>query len=415
MAKKNQEYSNYYTPFMQPVPMHFDMLFRHYFNFLIRDLFQVFQFSGLPESVNGTFLKYCLFCNGKSVFFKSDDGELLALNGNYSDTPDVYYIPKKMLVTNPTLKRSYLMEREKECIVVYCTETDIYNQVSEFGGLYTLICRTATMLADSDLSINVAQKNKRLINVLAAEDQKTKDAIDVVVRKQYEGEPYAVVMKSLIDNVQSVPIAEKSSNNDIMQLIESHQYILSHFYESLGLQTHDQMKKERLITAEINDNDGIAKLNIDNILATINNGLQKVNAKYGTEITVRLNPILIEKTEPEEETDDSQSDGNQTDTTETTLEESQAAKPEEPEPTEETDDSQSDDNQTDTEPLEEESQADPEAWKNWRETAAQYPGVSKMPLAAAILGLDVTAEDNAEVEINIDTEGGVDDGNDNPV
>ena len=38
---------------------------------------------------------------------------------------------------------------------------------------------------------------------------------------------------------------------DIMQLIESHQYILSHFYESLGLQTHDQMKKERLITAEI--------------------------------------------------------------------------------------------------------------------------------------------------------------------
>ena len=29
MAKKNTEYSNYYMPFMQPVPMHFDMLFRH--------------------------------------------------------------------------------------------------------------------------------------------------------------------------------------------------------------------------------------------------------------------------------------------------------------------------------------------------------------------------------------------------
>ena len=355
MAKKNTEYSNYYMPFMQPVPMHFDMLFRHYFNFLIRDLFQVFLFDGLPDTVNETFLKYCLFCNGKSVFFKTDDGRLLALNGNYSDTPDVYYIPKKMLVTNPTLKRSYLMERDKECVAVYCTETDIYNQVSEYGGLYTLICRTATMLADSDLSINVAQKNKRLINVLAAEDQKTKDAIDVVVRKQYEGEPYAVVMKSLIDNVQSVPIAEKSSsNNDIMQLIESHQYILSHFYESLGLQTHDQMKKERLITAEINDNDDVAKLNIDNILHTIQNGLDKVNAKYDTDITVRLNPILIEKPEPEE-TDDSQSDSNQTDT-------------------------------ADAEPTEQ-----PE------------------------IEINITAEDNANVEINIDTEGGVDDGNDNPV
>ena len=374
MAKKNTEYSNYYMPFMQPVPMHFEMLFRHYFNFLIRDLFQVLQFSGLPESVNGTFLKYCLFCNGKSVFFETDDGRLLALNGNYSGDPDVYYIPQKVIVTNPTLKKSYLMERDVECVVVYCTETDVYNQISEFGGLYTLLCRTATMLADSDLSINVAQKNKRLINVLAAEDQKTKDAIDVVVKKQYEGEPYAVVMKSLIDNVQSVPIAEKSSNNDIMQLIESHQYILSHFYESLGLQTHDQMKKERLITAEINDNDSIAKLNIDNILYTIQSGLDKVNEKYGTSITVQLNPILQkdsqavdpEESEPTEETDDSQRD--RTDD-ETTLEESQAVDPEESEPTEQ-----------------------PE------------------------IEINITAEDNADadVEVDIDT-GGVDDGNDNPV
>lgn len=348
-------------PFMQPVPMHFDMLFRHYFNFLLRDLFQVFNFSGLPDTVDETFFKYCLFCNGKSVFFETDDGRLLALNGNYSGDPDVYYIPQKVIVTNPTLKKSYLMERDTECVVVYCTETDVYNQVSEFGGLYTLLCRTATMLADSDLSINVAQKNKRLINVLAAEDQRTKDAIDVVVRKQYEGEPYAVVMKSLIDNVQSVPISEKSSNNDIMQLIESHQYILSHFYESLGLQTHDNMKKERLITAEINDNDSIAKLNIDNILDTIKTGLDKVNAKYGTNIKVILNSILVEKTEPEEP-DESQSDGNQPDD-ETPLEESQDVDPEEPE-------------------------------------------------------IEVTAEDNAVVEISVESEGGADDddeSDDNPV
>lgn len=381
MAKKNSEYSNYYMQFMQPVPMHFDMLFRHYFNFLIRDLFQVFIFSGLPDTVNETFFKYCLFCNGKSVFFETDDGRLLALNGSYSGDPDVYYIPQKVIVTNPTLKKSYLMERDTECVVVYCTETDIYNQISEFGGLYTLLCRTATMLADSDLSINVAQKNKRLINVLAAEDQKTKDAIDAVVRKQYEGEPYAVVMKSLIDNVQSVPIAEKSSNNDIMQLIESHQYILSHFYESLGLQTHDQMKKERLITAEINDNDSIAKLNIDNILATINSGLQKVNDKYNKNIVCTLNPILTEKPEPEE-TDDSQTDEEPTEQ-EPLEEESQAVEPEEP-----------DDSQTNEEPTEEvDTDAEPE------------PKIE----------IEVTAEDNANVEISIDNEGGADDGNDNPV
>ena len=157
------------------------------------------------------------------------------------------------------------------------------------------------MLADGALSISVAQKNKRLINVLAAEDQNTKNSIDVVIRKQYAGEPYAVVMKSLIDNVQSVPIVEKGTNQDLMQLIEAQQYILSHFYESLGLQTHDQMKKERLITAEVNDSDNIAKLNIDDILASIQEGLDRVNAMFGTSISVKLNPVLIVQPESEQE------------------------------------------------------------------------------------------------------------------
>lgn len=393
MAKKN-EYSNYYMPFMQPVPMDFDMLFKHYFNFIIRDIFQIFDFNGLPETIDETFLKYCIFLNGKVVFFNLDDGTLVALNGNYSDDPNLYYIPKMMIVTNPVLKRSYQMKIGEECIVVYCSETDVYNQF-QFGGLYTLISRTATMLADGDLSINVAQKNKRLVNVLAAEDQKTKDAIDVVVRKQYAGEPYVVVMKSLIDNIESVPITEKTIGNDIIQLIQSHQYILAHFYESLGLQTHDNMKKERLITAEVNDNDGVAKLNIDNILNTIQAGIDKVNKKYGTNITVRLNSILLEKTEPEE-TDDSQT--NEDPTEQKQLKESQAVEPEEP-----------DDSQTNEEPPEE-----PDSSQTDEEPEEVDTNAEPAPEEEPKIEIEVTAEDNADVEINIDT-GGVDDGNDNPV
>lgn len=245
MARKNDEYSNLLPPFAKPVPMYFDMLFKHYFNFILRNIFQIFKFEGIPDTVDETFFKYCLFLNGKVTFFKLDSGDLVALNGVYSGDPNLYYVPDKMIVSNPRLIKSYRMQRDSECVVVYCSEPDIYNVTGEFGGLYTLISRTATMLADGDLSINVSQKNKRLINVLAAEDQSTKESIDVVIKKQYSGEPYAVVMKSLIDNVQSVPITDKTGGtNDIVQLIECQQYILSHFYEALGLQTHDNMKKE---------------------------------------------------------------------------------------------------------------------------------------------------------------------------
>ena len=301
MARKNDEYSNLLPPFAKPVPMDFNILFKHYFNFILRDVFQIFKFNDVPKTVDETFMKYCIFLNGKVTFFRLDSGEIVALNGAYSGDPNLYYVPDKMLVTNPRLIKAYRMQRDVECVVVYCSEPDIYNVTGEFGGLYTLISRTATMLADGDLSINVSQKNKRLINVLAAEDQNTKDSIDVVIRKQYNGEPYAVVHKSLIDNVESVPITDKTGGtNDIVQLIECQQYILSHFYEALGLQTHDNMKKERLITAEVNDNDNLAKLNIDDMICTIQNGLDKVNTMFDTNISISLNPLL-EQEAPEEQ------------------------------------------------------------------------------------------------------------------
>ena len=293
------ESKGYPLPIFNPVPLSYDFLYRHYFNFILKDIFRIFIFDGLPENINERFFKYTLFLYGKVTFFRDGD-TLLALNGAPSGQPDVYYVPEEMIVSNPRLLKSYNLKRGVDCEVVYCSDIDMYDQF-ELGGLYTLVAKTATMLADGDLSISVAQKNKRLINVLAAEDQNTKNSIDVVIKKQYAGEPYAVVMKSLIDNVQSVPIVEKGTNQDLMQLIEAQQYILSHFYESLGLQTHDQMKKERLITAEVNDNDNIAKLNIDDILASIQEGLDRVNAMFGTSISVKLNPVLIVQPESEQE------------------------------------------------------------------------------------------------------------------
>ena len=357
--------TGYPLPVFNPVPLSFDMLYRHYFNFILKDIFRVFVFDGIPATVEETFLKYTLFLYGKVTFFKDDTGTLLALNGVPSGQSDVYYIPENMIVSNPRLLDSYDLKRNEECVVVYCSDIDKYNQLDIYGGLYTLICKTATMLADGDISISVAQKNKRLINVLAAEDQNTKNSIDTVIRKQYAGEPYAVVMKSLIDNVQSVPIVDKGTNQDLMQLIEAQQYILSHFYESLGLQTHDQMKKERLITAEVNDNDNIAKLNIDNMLASISEGLTKVNTKYGTNITVRLNPILIVKpdAEPEQQSD---------------------AEPEQ---------------QSDAEP-EQQSDAEPTEAEEPEQQSDAEPTEDEKPETE--ISISIVAEDESTVEVNID-------------
>ena len=390
------ESRGYPLPIFNPVPLSYDFLYRHYFNFILKDVFRIFLFDGLPETIDERFFKYTLFLYGKVTFFRDGD-TLLALNGSPSDQQDIYYVPEGMIVSNPRLLKSYNLKRGVDCEVVYCSDIDMYDQF-ELGGLYTLVAKTATMLADGDLSISVAQKNKRLINVLAAEDQNTKNSIDVVVRKQYAGEPYVVVMKSLIDNVQSVPIVEKGTNQDLMQLIEAQQYILSHFYESLGLQTHDQMKKERLITAEVNDNDNIAKLNIDNILASIQEGLDRVNAMFGTNISVKLNPVLIVQSEPEEQQSDEASEEEpkeqQSDeTSEEEPEEQQSDETSEEEPEE-----QQSDETSEEEP--EEQQSD--------ETSEEEPEEQQSDEEPEqTINVEITVNDNATAEIVV-TGGDVD-------
>lgn len=377
-------------PYFYPCELDFDFLYHYYFDFITRDVFSLFEFTGVPDTINETFLKYCIFLGGKATFFQVDSGELVALNGTYSDRPDLYYLPEKMLVANPRLDKTYVLTRDEQCVVVYCSETDIYTTTDRFGGLYSLIAKTATMLADNDLSISVAQKNTRLINILAAEDQQTKDSIDRVLHKQYRGEPAAVVMKSLIDNVQSVPLTTSTSNQYLVQLVELHQYILSHFYEAIGLSTHDNMKKERLIRDELNDNDSLSKLNMDNMMKTIKHGLDKVNEMYGTNITITLNPLL----EPEKQ--ELEADGNEDESRQTTEESKQT--------TDATDAQERAEKEPEEEPTEELSESETqEPEQHEVETKEQEDNPHHKPHEN--IEINISLEDEATADISIDTGG----------
>jgi len=284
--------------FKTPKKLRFGKLYRYYFDFILRLLYRVIIFDNIPETVSETFFKLILYTQGKVCFLKGEligesGSDLLSLNCSRADTPDVYYIQRKVLVTNPRLKKQYNITPGKDCEILYLSEADKYCLSEVNGGLYSLIERTATMLADNDISINIAQKNTRLTNIVSGDTQNTVDSIRAVIMAMYEGDPTIVVKSSLIDKLQGIPILNNTSNNhNLVELIEVQQYILSHFYEQIGIATHDQMKRERLITAEINDNLDLCFLNVDDMLVSIQEGLKRINAMFGTDIQARLNPII---------------------------------------------------------------------------------------------------------------------------
>lgn len=276
----------------------FEDLYKSYYDQYRSLIYEIVQIDGLDEtpSVDETFLKYCIFIVGKATFFKEKDGTLRALNGTYSGVPDIYYIPELMIVTNPRLTDTYELKRGEDCEVVYCREVDRYN-IAPFGGLFPLISETATIIADNKISINVAQKNTRLINLISADTEQAKRSVESVIANMYAGLPFGCIQSSLVDEIRSIPLQPNTTNRYLIDLIQLEQYALSHFYEKIGLYTHDQMKKERLITAEINDNANLPIFNIYNIIKTINEGFDRVNAMFGTHYKAYINPLILDQIE----------------------------------------------------------------------------------------------------------------------
>ncbi len=326
MARDSNTNSSLDFIFRTPKKLSFTKLYRYYFDFILRLLYRVILIKGVPKTVNETFLKMILFTQGKICFLEGqligeNEKELLALNCSPAETPDVYYIPRNVLVVNPRLSKSYNLKRDEECVVVYLSETDKYNLSGINGGLYNLIEKTAVMLADNDISLNIAQKNTRLVNIIAADTQNTVDSIKATFAKMYEGDPDIVVKSSLVDKLQGVPIVQNTTNQNLIELLEVNQYVLAHFLEQIGICVHDQMKRERLITGEVNDNLSFAFLSVDDIITSLNEGFDAVNAKYGTELSAELNPIILEQQEeaapqedaaPEDQTEEKAAPEDQT-------------------------------------------------------------------------------------------------------
>ena len=217
----------------------------------------------------------------------------------------------------------------------------------------------------------------------------------------YEGDPTIVVKSSLIDKLQGVPIIQNQTNHNLIELIEVQQYILSHFYEQIGICTHDQMKRERLITAEINDNLDLAFLNVDDILISLQEGLQRVNDMFGTNISAKLNPIIERQREESGESPEAAPGDNLQEPPNEDQEETESGSEEQP--LEVTSDNQEEEaapeeseDQTEEEPEEEAAAEEPEeeaAPDDQEEEAA--PGESE----------DQTEEEPPDQNIDINIEG----------
>lgn len=270
----------------------FRLNYNFYFKWLLNKVCSCFYITGLPETLNEYYTKSTLITDGDIGITKFNN-KLYAVNGAPAGQPDEYYVPSQYVVANPILG-SKTFTRGKDGVVIYNTDTDMYIG----GGLYGLLSQTATLLADNIISINCCQINSRVQTMLTADDDAQVIAGETALKKMYAGKPYTIIKSDMIDRITVNPINNNCSNN-LSELVELHNYIIGNFFQSIGVKSNNIRKKAHVLQDEIESQDGFLQISIFEILTSWQKGFDAVNALYGTDIQVNLNPALIDEILPE--------------------------------------------------------------------------------------------------------------------
>lgn len=262
--------------------------YQFYFKWLLSKVMDAIVLEDVPETIDIDYLKQNLILNGEICITEFGD-KLYACIGSRGGEPNEYYRPKQFIIANPILG-SKVVDIDKDGVVIYntCADKNPY----WFGGLWQLIKQTATLLADNVVSINCAQINSRVEAVFTSDSEGQAAAGEIVLKKLYAGHPYQVVRQNILEKINVNPMSTASTSNKIPQLIELHQYIIAQFYQAIGIKSNAINKKERLITDEINSQDDYLAVSLLDMVTSWQEGFDKVNEMYGTEIKVKINPVL---------------------------------------------------------------------------------------------------------------------------
>lgn len=259
---------------------------------------KMFKYNNLPETILAKDLETQLQVNGFAIW-KEVDGKLYTFVGGLGGEPNPYYLPTKAVVANPALRYNASLIIEEECVVML---NDHYYQ-----GLMPLFNRYGNLLVEAEMSLKFAIINARVPALIQADNDAAYASATAFFKKIVSGEEYGIIQtKQMLEGITSHDFYKIPYIKD---LIESIQYIKGSWYNELGLSAQFNMKREAINEAEATMNEDILYPTIDNMLECRKLALEKVNAMYGTNITVEfdgiwadnqhLNDLNIEKEEAE--------------------------------------------------------------------------------------------------------------------
>ena len=250
-----------------------------YITYMLNRSIVMFKYHNLPETMPQREIELLLQTNGWGCVCEID-GNLYCLNGGLGGVPNAYNMPTEIVISNSYLKYNKTLTIDTDCVII--------PNDTMYVGLIPLYNRYCTMLVENDITMVLATVNKRVQNLLSANDDNTVESAKSFLKKVYDGEIGVIAESKLFDSLK-VNNSSTNAQVSLTDLFEFEQYIKASLYNEIGLSANYNMKRERLTSAEVETNtDNLYPL-VDDMINQRRKALEKINEMFGTNIEVEFN------------------------------------------------------------------------------------------------------------------------------
>lgn len=239
----------------------------------------MFKYHNLPETIPETELEKLLQTNGYAIVGKIN-GDLYAINGGLGGETDVYNRPTIATISVPYFNFNDTWKIDKDCVVIKNDSNAI--------GLIPMFVKYCTLMNENEITMMLATVNKRIQNLLSANDDNTVESAKQFLKDVFEGKTGVIAESKLFD---SLKVNNSSTNTQVnlKDLFEFEQYLKASMYNEIGLSANFNMKRERLTSAEIETNSDNLYPLVDDMLNNRRLAIEKINGMFETDIEVEFN------------------------------------------------------------------------------------------------------------------------------
>lgn len=252
-----------------------DTVINHYIRYMLSRTQSMFAYTGLPDTIPASKLEMMLQTKGY-VFITEVEGKLYALHGSLGGMPDVYEDCTEINVANVALNLTKTYNLENDGVLV--------NNDALRIGLLPILQKYGALLAENTISIRTVDIILRMCVMISASDDRTYTGAEKFINDILKGKISAIGESAFFDGVKVHSVA--NTQNYLLQFIELEQYLKASCFNEIGLNANYNMKRESLGSNEAAMNDDFLLPLVDNMIKERQTAIDKVNEKYGTEISI---------------------------------------------------------------------------------------------------------------------------------